>query len=104
MYVKSRCPRCGNPNWHDVHVAFGEDIWKETHIKDTVSEGIFVAQVIRGVRDYVKEGMKISELCRLLVEFFDIARNLCCDLIENIKLELCLYSPDGKHLHYAYRS
>jgi hypothetical protein len=101
LYFKSRCPKCLNPNWHDIHVAFLGADWEEVYLKETVSEEVFAAHVIRGVKDYIKDGIKIKDLCKILVDMYGIAKNFCCDLIQRIKLELCLYSPDRKRLFYA---
>lgn len=82
-------------------MAFKNGEWEDIYLEDTASEEIFAAQIIRGIKNHIKDGIHIHDLCKILVDLYGVAKNFCCDMIQKIKLELCLYSPDRQRLYYA---
>lgn len=105
MYIKTKCTRCGNPDFHNIRVhgtqtPSGPAI-KSIEISDSISEEDMVSYVIHTVHRYIRDGIEVKELCGILTRCYGIAADYCCDLIQRIKLELDMYCPDRRHLYYV---
>lgn len=113
MFIRTRCTRCNNPDYHDVklqaleHTVFDDltQAYRYTveyiEVADTLSEEEMAALIMRELRGQIRQGIEIQELCRIIKEFFGVAANYCCDIIQRIKLEAGMYCPDRIHLYYA---
>lgn len=113
MFIRTQCTQCDNADYHNIklhaleHIVF-DDLaqacrYTVEHIEvaDTISEEEMAALVMQELRGRVRHGIEISELCRIVKECFGVAANYCCDIIQRIKLEAGMYSPDKVHLYYA---
>ncbi len=74
---------------------------KDIDVKETVAIEDLARDAISALRSYITDGIRIEELCILLKTKFGIAKAYCCDVIEQIKIELDLYCPDREHLYYV---
>lgn len=110
MYVKTECPHCEKPAYHNIrlhaleHLHF-DDLEHATrytlsHIEvvECITEQEMAESILQDLRGWVYDGVSIRELCRIIKDNYGMAARYCCDIIESIKLELCMYSPDRKHL------
>jgi hypothetical protein len=113
MYVRTECTQCKNPDYHNIklhaieHMTFEDHTnvcrytLKKIEVTDTTSEEEFASTILKDLRGQIQNGMTIKELCRIITEIYGVADKYCCDLVQRIKLELGMYSPDGGHLYYA---
>ena len=105
MYVKSKCPICGNSNFHNIRIRIEETRTqlsiKDIEVTDTVTDEELAREILHGLKPYVYDGINVRELCKILKKYYSIAAAYCCDLIQRIKIELDMYCPDGKHLCFV---
>lgn len=114
MYIRTECTQCGNADYHNIklhaleHTVF-DDLThacrytvQRIEVADTISEEEIAARILREVRGMIYNGVDIREICQVVKEYFGIAANYCCDIIQRIKLEAGMYSPDKVHLYYAH--
>lgn len=105
MYVKTICPTCGEPVCLDLLVR--EKVFLHTseiidvQVLDTCTASELARDVIRELSSYVYDGITKNELCRILKDKFRILERYCCDIIQQIKIELGMYCNDGIHLKYV---
>jgi len=74
---------------------------KDIEVTDTVSEEEFACCIIRELRPHMHNGMTTGEFCKILKDNFGVASTNCCDLIQRMKVELDMYSPDCHHLFFV---
>ncbi|WP_305309629.1 hypothetical protein [Methanolobus sp.] len=113
MYVKSNCPYGKRTCYHDVcfrikkEVLFDGKGYREyqtiTHIEvtDTTSKEELAQRIINELRGDIYNGMSTNELCKILKEKFGVLEQYCCDLVQQLKIELDMYCPDRQHLYYV---
>jgi hypothetical protein len=113
LYIRTCCTECGNSDYHNVklkaleHTVFDDftTAYRYTieyiEVTDTLSEEEMAARILKEVRSVLRNGIDIQELCRIIKEYFGVAANYCCDIIQRIKLEAGMYCPDKVHLYYA---
>ena len=46
--------------------------------------------------------MTTLELCKILKDKFGILEQYCCDIVQRLKVELDMYSPDHRHLYFVW--
>lgn len=113
LFIRTCCTQCNNPDYHNIklhaleHTVF-DDLTNACRytieyieVADTLSEEELAARILKEVRGVLHNGIDIKELCRIIKEYFGVAANYCCDIIQRIKLEAGMYSPDRVHLYYA---
>ncbi len=113
MYIRTQRTQCGNVDYHNIklhaleHTMFGDltqacrHTIQHVEVTNTISEGEMAALIMQELRGRVHHGIEISDLCRIIKECFGLAVNYCCDIIQRIKLEAGMYSPDKVHFYYA---
>lgn len=109
MYIKTKCTKCGNPDFHDIHWRIIGEIKKgqttasvdEMEVYDSVSEEELARQIVCELRGFIYNGMTVDEFCRILKKYYGVASKYCCDLIQRMKNELDMYCPDRQHLYYV---
>ncbi|MFH0903674.1 MAG: hypothetical protein V1854_00605 [Methanobacteriota archaeon] len=113
MFIRTQCTQCGNADYHNVklhaleHTVFDDLIQacrytvENIEVADTISEEAMATLIMCELRGQVKNGIEISDLCKIIKEYFGVAANYCCDIVQRIKLEAGMYSPDKVHLYYA---
>jgi hypothetical protein len=74
---------------------------KNIDVMDTIAIEDLVRDIIHTLRFSITDGIHIEELCTLIKTKFGIAKAYCYDIIEQIKIELDLYSPDKQHLYFV---
>jgi hypothetical protein len=74
---------------------------KNIDVMETIAIEDLVRDIIRTLRVSIIDGIRIEELCTLIKKTFGIAKIYCYDIIEQIKIELDLYSPDKQHLYFV---
>lgn len=70
-------------------------------VTDSVSEEELASTILYEIQNQIEDGVSVRQLCRIITDYYGVASNYCCDLIQRIKLELGMYCPDGGHLYYA---
>lgn len=109
MYIKTACPICKSPLCVDLltrerMLAEGSFPPTETfdiEVMDTCTLQDLARSVISELAGHIYDGIPKTELCRILKDKFRILERYCCDIIQQIKLELGLYCHDGVHLKYV---
>lgn len=109
MYIKTVCPICKSPNCADIVVrdvileegAFPPTEIIDIEVVDTCTMQELARDVIQQLAGYVYDGITKTELCRILKDKFRILERYCCDIIQQLKIELGLYCKDGVHLKYV---
>ena len=78
-------------------------MWRDMlQIQRVCEDSDLIYTILKSVKAMIYDNMKISELCNLLYELYDIVRSECCEIISIIKTEIGIYSKDGKHLKLVY--
>ena len=110
MYVRTECSHCEKPAYHNgrlhalVHLPFDyldhATCYTLAHIEvsESITEHEMAHSILQDLRGWVYDGMSIWGLCRTIKDNYGVAVRCCCDIIESLKLDLCMYSPDRKHL------
>ena len=113
MYIKTRCTQCGSSDYHNIKLhAFEKAVFEDfvdanryliDHIEvaETISEEEMAQAVFQELRGYVYDGVTVRELCRILKECFGVVARYCCDVIQRLKIEMDMYSPDHQHLYFV---
>ncbi len=113
MFIRTRCTQCSNADYHNVKLhalecTIFDDLTsacrytiEHIEVADTISEEEMATRIMYELRGQVRNGVEISDLCKIVKEYFGIAANYCCDIIQRIKLEAGMYCPDRKHLYYT---
>ncbi|MBE0522485.1 MAG: hypothetical protein IBX39_09515 [Candidatus Methanoperedenaceae archaeon] len=113
MYIRTSCSNCKKIEYHNVKIDAIETmvfndyekassyIIKNINVCDSVSEEELAERVLKEIKPMLQDGTNIIELCRIIQSCFGVASTYCCDLIQRIKLEAGMYSPDKAHLYYA---
>ncbi|WP_048065827.1 hypothetical protein [Methanosarcina acetivorans] len=111
MYVKTICPVCRNPAFHQIALLLetssqdpdsaAKYAMENIEVRESVAAEDFVRDVLCTIREYLHDGITTRELCRILKKYYGIATSCCCDLVQRIKIELDMYSPDRRHLYFV---
>lgn len=113
MYVRAICPHCRNPIYHSVELhclemtplsdldSASQYVVEHIESKDAITEEALIGHVLNTIGQYLSDGMEVGELCKILKKYYGIAAAYCCDLIQRIKIELDMYSPDHMHLYFV---
>lgn len=105
MYKQSICPYCNKPFYENlrIHVLEQSGTYTLSQINacEIVTEEELAQSIIHELAGNVYDGITTAELCKILDRQFGLASKYCCDLIQRIKLELDMYSPDRQHLYYV---
>ena len=106
VYIKTICPTCGEPVLSDLAISY-EIPWGvvsrivDVEVVDACTLQDLARSVIRELAGHIYDGITKTELCRILKDKFRILERHCCDIIQQIKLELGLYCKDGVHLNFV---
>lgn len=104
MYVKTKCPTCGEPVCLDLLISEKVSLHSteiiDVQVLDTCTASELARGVISELAAHVYDGITKAELCRILKDKFRILERYCCDIIQQLKIELGLYCKDGIHLKY----
>jgi hypothetical protein len=113
VYIKAICPQCKNPVYphvelHCIEKTVQSDLdgasryaVEYIEVKDILTEEAMVRHVLHTIQVYLSDGIEVQELCQILKKYYGIASAYCCDLIQTIKIELDMYSPDHRHLYFV---
>lgn len=109
-YHKSECPVCGNLNFVNIkqkiveHYENGHLVgtdFMDAELKETVSADKLVDDILSSLAEHLYNGITIKKLCKMLHDIYGIVEDFCCDMIQKIKYELCMYCPDRCHLYFV---
>jgi hypothetical protein len=112
MFTNITCPVCGDTYQVDVSASIitkavrGKNgIEKKLELEDIIIKNISkyperINDILIGVQPYMRDGMHIEEVLKILRQEFKLSRSFSQDMVEKIKDFHMMYSPDGKHLHY----
>ncbi|WP_319507171.1 hypothetical protein [uncultured Methanolobus sp.] len=113
MYVKSDCPYENRTCYHELRFRVKKEIlldgeeYREhrtitgIEITDTKSEEELVQCIINELQGIMYNGISTNELCKILKEKLSVLEQYCCDLVQQLKIELDMYCPDRQHLYYV---
>lgn len=107
MYISTPCPKCKKQVCIDLTItekltpATAESTILDVDIVDTCTASDLARDVLNVVSDHIYDGISTHELCRILHDKFRILEQYCCEIVQYIKIELSMYSPDGVHLKYV---
>lgn len=109
MYIKTTCPICGDGSFHHVRFhrkrAFLAGKVKSeitaVEITDTCSQEELARSVLHELACHIYDGIETREICKILKDKFGILEQYCCDIVQQLKYEMKLYSPDRQHLYFA---
>lgn len=109
-YHKFRCPICNG----DFYCDMGYKIkarYKNGELKELVPQGIekrdsasanqLADDIIVSLQEHLYNGITIKKLCKMLHDIYGIVEDYCCDMIQRLKLKLCMYCPDRCHLYFV---
>lgn len=111
MYIKLKCPVCGNGAYHNVHIdekimlRNGELDSKilDIRVTDSCPQEEMWTHLLRDLVPKVKDGMTTGELYTILEVDYGILASHCYDAVQRIMVELDMYCPDRVHLRYVER-
>ncbi len=109
MYIKSNCPICGGAILHDLRICEKETIIADTSTReihridvlDICTPEELAISAMHELASHVYNGISTNELCKILREKFGVLEQYCCDLVQQLKIELDMYCPDRQHLYYV---
>ncbi len=107
MYIKTKCPTCGGSVCLDlliqesVRPANAESEIIDVQVMDACTASELARDVLKELSGYIYDGISKTELCHILKDKFRILDRYCCDIIQQIKIELSMYCHDGVHLKYV---
>lgn len=70
-------------------------------VGETITEEELAASILRELQGYVYDGITTRQLCKVLKDKFGVAFQYCCDIVQRLKIEMDMYSPDRQHLYYV---
>ncbi|TGC07404.1 hypothetical protein [Methanolobus halotolerans] len=109
MYIRTPCAVCGENSFHNVRMRrrtlflgdkriswiMGADVTDSCTPEELARSALYV------LADHVYNGISTNELCKILKEKFGVLEQYCCDLVQQLKIELDMYCPDRQHLYYV---
>ncbi len=110
MFVRYKCSCCGEQNVINVSVEVIEERReRKTHYKvndmaittKSCNLNEFSRDIFHELKHYVYDGITTLQLCNILREDFNVSSDLCCGIIEELMINLYMYSPDREHLYYV---
>ncbi|WMW22770.1 hypothetical protein RE476_02810 [Methanolobus mangrovi] len=109
MYVKTKCPICGENSYHNLRLhrrslfLGGSKVsWIiDADVTDSCTPEELAKSALCVLADHVYNGISTNELCKILKEKFGVLEQYCCDLIQQLKIEMDMYCPDRQHLYYV---
>ncbi|MDP2216014.1 MAG: hypothetical protein Q8J68_01815 [Methanolobus sp.] len=109
MYIKTKCPVCGEDSFHciklhqrNAYIGDRKISWvTSAEVTDTCSPEELVESVMYELASHVYDGITTRELCRILREKFSVLEQYCCDIVQRLKNEMYMYCPDRQHLYYV---
>jgi hypothetical protein len=115
MFIKTNCPFCSKAAFHSISLHCLETTLfpdqacalryavEYIEVEDTVPGEAFAGEVLKTLKGYVQDGIEVRELCRILRNYYGVVAAYCCDIIQQIKIELDMYCPDREHLFFVER-
>lgn len=104
MYIKTKC-KCGRECFHNIRIRVIQDRsdleLDDINVRDSVEAEQLAQEILLELQGYVYDGITTRQLCKLLKEKFGVAFQYCCDIVQRLKIELDMYSPDRQHLYYV---
>ncbi|OPY19421.1 MAG: hypothetical protein A4E24_01667 [Methanomethylovorans sp. PtaU1.Bin093] len=109
MYIRTTCPICKSPNCVDILIrekvlesgAFPPTEIIDVEVMDACTLQDLTRDVLLQLSGYVYNGITKAELCKILKDKFSILERYCCDIIQQLKIELGLYCKEGVHLNFV---
>ncbi|AFV22763.1 hypothetical protein Mpsy_0552 [Methanolobus psychrophilus R15] len=109
MYIKTNIPAYGGKLYHNLRIYERETIIEgrstreiyRIDVLDTCTPEELARSAMRALAGYVYNGISTNELCKILREKFGVLDQYCCDLVQQLKIELDMYCPDRQHLYYV---
>ncbi|WP_319507377.1 hypothetical protein [uncultured Methanolobus sp.] len=109
MYIKTNCPICRGALLHNLKIYERETITADAStseiyridVTDSCTPEELAESAIQVLADHVYNGISTNELCKILKEKFGVLEQYCCDLVQQLKIELDMYCPDRQHLYYV---
>ena len=109
MYIKTNCPICRGALFHNLRIYERETITAHAStseiyridVTDSCTPEELAESAIHVLADHVYNGISTNELCKILREKFGVLEQYCCDLVQQLKIELDMYCPDRQHLYYV---
>ncbi|SFM40275.1 hypothetical protein [Methanolobus profundi] len=109
MYIKTNCPICGESLFHDLRIYEKQTITADSSereirridVLETCTPEELARSALHVLADHVYNGISTNELCKILREKFGVLEQYCCDLIQQLKIEMDMYCPDRQHLYYV---
>ncbi|WP_406660932.1 hypothetical protein V7O66_13995 [Methanolobus sp. ZRKC3] len=109
VYIKTTCPTCGDHSFHHVRLhrltTFHKNKVKSeitsAEVTDSCTPEELATSVLHELAGHVYNGMATLELCKILKDKFGILEQYCCDIVQRLKVELDMYSPDHQHLYFV---
>jgi hypothetical protein len=103
MYIKTKCPACGDEHYHNIRlsrvISTSEIVAAE--ITDTCSKEELASSVLHELANHVYNGISTHELCKMLKDQFGVLEQYCCDIVQQLKIEMDMYCPDRQHLYFV---
>lgn len=103
MYLKSKCPTCGGEHFHNIRLfrrkSTAEIISAE--VLDTCTKEELAISVLQELAGHVYNGISTHELCKMLKDKFGVLEQYCCDIVQQLKIEMDMYCPDRQHLYFV---
>ena len=66
-----------------------------------ISKEELVQLVINELWVVMYNWISTNEVCKILKDKFGVLEQYCCDLVQQLKIELDMYCPDRQHLYYV---
>ena len=107
MYVRTHCekPAYYTVRLHALEYLPFDDLDHATRytlahieVSESITEHEMLHSILQDLRGWVYDGVSIRKLCRIIKDNYGVAARYCCEIIESIKIDLCMHSPDRKHL------
>ncbi|WP_370575443.1 hypothetical protein [Methanomethylovorans sp.] len=109
MYIRTVCPTCGEVVYHNLRIHERETIRASNSFIEIMDIGTLDSctaedlahDALKVLSNHIYDGIFTSELCRILKEKFGILARHCCDIVQQLKIELNMYCPDRQHSYYV---
>jgi len=104
VYIKTRC-KCGRECFHNVRVRVIQDRGTleidDANVMNSVEAEQLTQNILKELHGYVYDGITTRQLCKVLKDKFGAAFQYCCDIVQRLKIEMDMYSPDRQHFYYV---
>lgn len=113
ILVRVECPSCKTSAYHEVDIEYevknilkkeervkSYDV-KNINVNKSISEECFLKDILPSMDSFLRNGICIKEITDFLKKHHHIPDYYCNDVVQRIKIEYDMYSPDQQCLYFV---